>query len=82
LDIIAREDDSLVIVEVRARSSGRFGSAAESVDWRKRARLMELARRYVQMTKWQGPWRIDVVTLDLDRDSEPKLVHIRNAVTG
>ena len=43
LDIVAREGDILVIVEVRTRSSQQFGGAAASVDLRKQARIRRAA---------------------------------------
>src|SRR5437899_12551223 len=39
LDIVARDGSTLVIVEVRLRSSDRFGGAAASVDPRKQAKI-------------------------------------------
>lgn len=59
-----------VIVEVRTRrgaaAASRFGSALQSVDERKAARLRALAAAWVQLHGWQGPWRIDVVALQVD----------------
>jgi putative endonuclease len=43
LDIVARERDTLIIVEVRTRASKRFGGAAASVDFRKQAKLRRAA---------------------------------------
>jgi putative endonuclease len=48
LDIVAREDDVLVIAEVRCRSSDRFGGAAASVDTRKQMRLIRAASQLLQ----------------------------------
>src|SRR6185312_14136596 len=39
IDLVAREGPVLVIVEVRTRSTQKYGGAAASVDWRKRARI-------------------------------------------
>ena len=94
IDIIAQEHapdfsqggataNWLVIVEVRTRRGYSHGSAKEAVDRRKQAKLREVASHYVQETGWRGPWRIDVVAVQMD--SRGRLVsvdHIRNAVTG
>ncbi len=82
LDIVAVDGDSLVIVEVRSRSSARFGTAAESVDARKRARLVATGGRCVHQLEWKGPWRIDVVTFDPAAAGSTQLQHVRNAVSG
>lgn len=47
LDLVAREGRTLVFVEVRFRSSDRFGGAAASIDRAKRARLVRAAEHYL-----------------------------------
>ncbi|WP_018864682.1 MULTISPECIES: YraN family protein [Thioalkalivibrio] len=66
LDLIAREGETLVLVEVRKRSHRGFGGGAESIDRGKRRRLLRAAEGYLQETRWQGPVRFDVVLLDGD----------------
>lgn len=66
IDLVMRERDLLVLVEVRKRSSARYGDAAESVDARKRGRIV-LAARWLLM---QQPalsrltTRFDVIAID------------------
>ncbi|MGD8514657.1 MAG: YraN family protein [Granulosicoccaceae bacterium] len=69
LDLVMREGDSLVFVEVRYRRRNRYGSAAESVDRRKQQRLITAAHRYLQQhdPAQQYAARFDVVTM---RDAE------------
>ncbi len=64
IDLIMRDGELLVFVEVRYRRSARFGSAAESVDWRKQQRLLLAAGLYLQRHggDHQG-CRFDVVAL-------------------
>ncbi|MEO8082569.1 MAG: YraN family protein [Ardenticatenales bacterium] len=81
LDIVARDGDTLVFVEVRSRRGARFGSPEESVDARKQARLVALAQGYVAGAGWSGPWRIDVVAVNVDAEGAPlRWAHYRNAV--
>ncbi len=75
LDLIMRQADALVFVEVRLRRGRAFGGATASVDRRKQKRLIHAAQRYLQQTRWTGPCRFDVIGLD-DR-SPPEW--IRNA---
>jgi putative endonuclease len=73
----------LVLVEVRTRRGYSFGSAREAVDRRKQAKLREVASCYVQSTGWSGPWRIDVVAVQMDCRGRLESVElIRNAVTA
>jgi putative endonuclease len=48
LDIVGRDGDTLVIVEVRTRGSDRYGGAAASVDWHKQQRLIRAAAQLLQ----------------------------------
>lgn len=64
VDLVMRDGDTLVFVEVRLRRNPRFGGALASVDWRKQRRLILAAQHYLQSHPWQGPCRFDVVGLD------------------
>ncbi len=43
LDLIMRDKQTIVFVEVRQRSSAKFGSAIESVDWKKQQKWLDAA---------------------------------------
>jgi putative endonuclease len=73
----------LVAVEVRIRRGARFGTALASVTPTKQAKLRVVAAAYVQTAAWQGPWRIDVVAIQLDSHGRMlEIQHLRHAVTG
>ena len=67
IDIIAREGDTVVFVEVKARSGGSFGSAVHAVDGRKRATLRAIANDWLQIAAPRAKARFDVVTFDRGR---------------
>lgn len=72
-----------VLVEVRTRRGERFGSAQQSITPRKAAKLREVAATYIQSIAWTGPWRIDVVAIQMDSHGYlQQIEHIRSAVTG
>ena len=66
IDLIVRERDALVFVEVRMRVSSRFGGAAVSVNTLKQKRIVRAAQHW--LFKQHGErWpvcRFDVVTVD------------------
>jgi putative endonuclease len=66
IDLVARDGESLVFVEVRMRKNDYFGVAADSVDVPKRARVVAAARAYLALVHPEPPCRFDVVTLDGD----------------
>ena len=71
IDLILRDKDTLVFVEVRYRGHNAFGSAAETVDRHKQIRLTACAQHYLQ-TCGHGngqACRFDVIAIDGPDDS-------------
>ena len=64
LDLIARDGDTLVFVEVRLRTRSDFGGAAASITARKRARMAAAAGLYLARLRSAPPCRFDAVLLD------------------
>jgi putative endonuclease len=64
IDIVARDGDVVVFVEVKARANASFGAAVRAVDHRKRATLRALAADWLQIAAPQARARFDVVTFD------------------
>ncbi len=65
IDLIMRDRETLVFVEVRYRANRRFGGAAASVDTRKQARVIAAALHYLQRHPAAGrrPCRFDVMAV-------------------
>ncbi len=78
IDLIMRDYDHLVFIEVRARSTIAFGGAAASVTYSKQQKLIKTASYYLQAFKLQDkqPSRFDVVSLD---GVPPRITWIKNA---
>jgi putative endonuclease len=66
IDLVAREGETLLFVEVRLRRGARYGGAAASIDGRKRMRIERAARQYLARLGREPACRFDVVTLDGD----------------
>ena len=64
IDLIAKDRDTVVFVEVRLRRSARFGGASASITPAKRQRLVSAAETYLATLKRTPPCRIDAVLLD------------------
>jgi putative endonuclease len=63
LDILARDGDQLVIVEVKSRSGMRYEHPSEAVTNSKIKRIVEAADNYIQDKNWEGETRFDVITV-------------------
>jgi putative endonuclease len=65
IDLICRDGQTLVFVEVRRRASGAFGGAAASVGWSKQAKLIRAAQFYLlRYRAGPPPCRFDVVAVE------------------
>jgi putative endonuclease len=76
IDLVMRDrDDTLVFVEVRARSQRRHGGAAASVGWQKKRRIVHAAQHYLATrTSGTAACRFDVIAFEAGR-----LVWLRDA---
>ena len=78
IDVIAREDDVLAFIEVKARTTVRYGTPAEAVNRAKRVRILRTAMIYLSEHNLDDvPMRFEIVEL------LPDEVHlIRGAFDG
>ena len=75
IDIIAKDKNFLVFVEVKSRSTLEFGRPSEAVDARKQNKIREVATYYLKQNKlFDSPCRFDVVEVLGD-----EINHIQNA---
>lgn len=63
IDLILRDGDVMVFVEVRLRTDGRFGGAAGSITAAKRRKIIATAQQYLTQLRQTPPCRFDVVLL-------------------
>ena len=64
IDLVARDGETLVFVEVRLRSREDFGGAGASVTAKKRERLVAAALAYLAGLGREPPCRFDAILLD------------------
>src|SRR5438128_10015615 len=70
LDIVARDGETIVFVEVKARVGREFGEAAEAVTFMKRQRMLSIALDYLMRHRLADcPCRFDVVAVQLENDA-------------
>jgi len=73
IDIIAQDGETMVFVEVRRKTTGEFGTAAESVTPAKQRRVIRMAVAYLALHGLYDrcPVRFDVVAIDDLPDGSP-----------
>jgi putative endonuclease len=81
LDVVADDGDTCVFVEVRSRTGLEFGHPLESINPRKRARIVRAARLYLDEEPVQAAaFRFDVVGVTFFADGRaPEVVHVADA---
>jgi putative endonuclease len=81
LDIVARKDETLVFVEVRARRALSTDGAFESVNVHKQTRLERLAYAYLDAHNLHDTdWRVDVIGVAFAGSRGPVIEHVENAL--
>lgn len=78
VDIIARDKDELVIVEVKTRSTDAFGDPEEAVTPQKARRLIRAAEAYVLKHNLDIDTRFDIISI-LVKNGKRTIRHITDA---
>ncbi len=78
IDIIAKDGDELVIVEVKTRSTDFFGYPEEAVNSKKEFFLIRATESYLQENDLDIDSRFDIVSIILN-NKETKIHHIIDA---
>ncbi len=81
IDIVARDGETVVVVEVRRKSGGGYGAAAESVTRDKQRRVVRMAVDYLARCGLYDRCavRFDVVAIDDQPGEPPRITLIRAA---
>ena len=81
LDLIIRDDDCLVIVEVRYRNVRSLVTAEQTIDHHKQAKIVRTAAMFLAWNERYAslPMRFDVVGIDVDANGEQSINWIRDA---
>ncbi|MEW5845490.1 MAG: YraN family protein [Bacteroidota bacterium] len=79
LDLVAKQDDTLVVVEVKTRSSIYWEEPKESVRRKKQKLIVEAADEYVQRYNLNCDVRFDIVSVVISQGLPPEIEHIEDA---
>ena len=79
IDIVAKQADIYIFVEVKTRTSNKMGLPEESVNLRKQAHMLACAEHYAADNAIDH-WQIDVISVEGKVGLEPKITHFENAI--
>lgn len=79
LDLVCRDGDVLVFVEVKTRAAGALVPGIYAVDARKKRALRRACESYLRsLAVRPRTYRLDVVEVALPADGEPAVLHFEN----
>lgn len=81
IDLVMREGDTFVFVEVKYRKNNHFGSAAETVSIAKQNKIRHCVAFFLQQTnlnEYNTPCRFDVIALE-GNINQPQVTWLKNA---
>lgn len=77
IDLIAKDGDEIVFIEVKARRTGEYGYPEEAVTPSKLRKIAKAAFMFLRAHKWEDAvYRIDVIAIEFTFDP-PRLTHLR-----
>ena len=83
IDLVARDKDQVVFVEVKFRTAGGRATPLEAVGWKKREDVSKAAAGYLSRRGLlDRPVRFDVVGITWRADGELLVQHVPNAYPG
>ncbi len=74
IDIVARDKEAIIFVEVKTRRTNEYGYPQDSVTKSKQHRMRKVALTYLKKNGWEGDCRFDVVAILMD--SKGKAVNV------
>ncbi len=81
LDIVAKKDGIVIFVEVKTRTSTKFGNPEDAVDARKLAHLQSAAGHYAE-THSLDNWQIDALSVEGKPGKPAQIFHFENVLSG
>ena len=79
IDIVARQDDTMIFVEVKTLTSSKNFFPEQNVTARKRSHMLACAAHYAAENSIDH-WQIDVIAIEGKQGLEPKVTHFENAI--
>ena len=78
VDIVAKERDQVVFVEVKTRSNTLFGTPGEAIGYKKLISLIKTAQYYLMINNFSQNYRIDAVEVIMVDGQVKSINQIKN----
>lgn len=79
IDIIAKYDDILIFIEVKAKSSSYYGPPELAVDDKKELLIFSAANRYMEQSQYDWAIRFDIISILFLENGAAEIDHFKDA---
>lgn len=79
IDIICKEKNILIFVEVKAKSYTFYGAPEESISAYKEGLIVDAASQYMVEKNHEWEIRFDIISIVFDKNLVPKIAHFKDA---
>ncbi len=81
IDIVARQEELLIFVEVKTRTSSSFAYPEESITLRKQFHMLSAAEHYLREHPDScDTWQFDVISVEGKPNGNPVITHFENVI--
>ena len=79
IDLVCQKDEVIVFVEVKTRTSRRFGWPEEAVTEEKLEKMAMTAEKYIEENRINSEWQIDIISIIANRTAKTaRINHLKN----
>lgn len=64
IDLVMEDNDIMIFVEVKTRTSRKFGSGEEAINYHKKRKLIRAIFHYLKKNQIHKQWRADLISID------------------
>ncbi|MCA0430278.1 MAG: YraN family protein [Bacteroidetes bacterium] len=79
IDIIAKTNDAIIVIEVKTRKSANFGQPEDFVSIAQQKYLTQAINEYVVKNNINLDCMFDVISIVINENKQPILNHLKNA---
>lgn len=79
IDLIAKDNNRLVFIEVKLRKSNKYGFPEEAVTQTKIEQIKSAAESYIFEIDWKFDIRFDIISITSSLKNSPEIVHLMDA---
>ena len=79
VDLICKQQNIVVFVEVKTRKGNQFGHPEQSVTEAKQKAMAKAAEEYIYVKKHTGEIRYDIISILLPKKEDAQILHLEDA---